>query len=607
MCLSLGTENFALRLETYLFSLANDGCCLMIVGIDLGTTNSLCAVFQNGQTVLVPNAHGKFLTPSVVGVLDDGQILVGDSAKELRVTQPANCASRFKRYMGTNKKLPLGEKSFSAVELSSMVLKSLKHDAEAFLGSEVAEAVITVPAYFNDSQRRATKLAGEMAGFKVRRIINEPTAAALTYGFHDRQSEKHLLVIDLGGGTFDVTLMEIFEGSLEIVSTAGESMLGGEDFTDRLVAAVLKKVGKSFEVAELKEPLLVARLRQECERVKVAFAQEEQAQIRIPDASGSFPDNAPTVKVTRSSFAALVDPLLDRLADPIHRALRDGDCEPSKIDEVILVGGATRMQCMHEFIVNRFKLEPAMKFNPDEVVALGAAVQAALIENDQAVDDMVMTDVCPHTLGVEIAKSLGNQIRGGYFQPIIHRNTTIPCSREEYFSTVTANQYEVRLKIYQGESRKVQENHLLGELTVEGIPPGPEGTEIIVRFTYDTNGILEVEAFVPSGGKKFRTVLTQNATGLTQAEIDAAIRQMQGVKFYPREDIENQRLLRFCERLVTEIPPYHRESFELAIDQFERAMASNDRDYFEHAKSGLQQLLSAMGFNPDTQDEDNKP
>lgn len=574
-----------------------------IVGIDLGTTNSLCAVFENGRPRLIRNAHGQVLTPSVVGVLADGRVIVGQAAKELRVTQPERCASRFKRFMGTDEKLTLANQQFTAPQLSSLVLKSLKQDAEADLGLVIEEAVITVPAYFNDHQRRATKLAGELAGFRVRRIINEPTAAALTYGFHDRQAEKHLLVVDLGGGTFDVTLMEIFEGTLEIVATSGESMLGGEDFTDRMVSNLLQAEGLNLEVCEMRQPLRVARLREACEQAKVRLADQTQVEIALPDSAGLIDERSKRTTLTREQFATNMQPLLERLLGPIHKAMRDGGRQPNSIDEIIFVGGATRMNCIHEFISQKLDAQPLMTFNPDEVVALGAAVQAALLAEDRAVDDMVMTDVCPHTLGVEITKQFGTQRSFGYFEPIIHRNTTIPVSRESTFYTIEPNQFTVKLRVFQGESRKVKDNLPLGELSVDGLPPGPAGTEFVVRFTYDTNAILEVEAYVPATGKRYSTVLTQPQSSLTEAEIAQAVKRMQAVKFYPRDDLENQRLLRYCERLVGEVSPKHREELESAIDTWEAAMASGDRQFFDNARAGLLILLSQLGYTYEEGDE----
>ncbi len=570
-----------------------------VVGIDLGTTHSLVGVFANGRPELIANSHGSFLTPSVVGILEDGQVIVGAPAKEYRVTHPDRCSWAFKRWMGSDRKVKIADRTFTAPELSSLILRSLKADAEAALGAEVTDAVITVPAYFNDLQRKATQRAGELAGLRVRRIINEPTAAALTYGFHDRASEKHVLVIDLGGGTFDVTCMEIFEGTLEIVSTSGESFLGGEDFTDRLMSCVLKTLGQQLEVAEVKTPKLVARLRQECDVAKCRFSEHPSTEIRVPNESGDLDERSRRISVTREAFAKVCSGLLDRIKGPIGKALRDASRSPDSIDDVILVGGATRMPVLVDFVKQYFSREPLCRFNPDEVVALGAAVQAALIQDDSAVDDMVMTDVCPFTLGVETAKRFGHQVQDGYFAPVIHRNTTIPVSREEIFHTMWANQTEVLLSIYQGESRRVADNHKLGELKVHGLPPGPADQPFCVRFTYDLNGILEVEAFIPDTGKRFRTVLTNHAQDLTEREVKAAVEKMQQIKFYPRDDVENRRLVLFAERIVGEIAPHQRSTLEEAIDAFERAMSSGDRELFDATRQGLLMVLSSIGVSYD--------
>ena len=567
-----------------------------IIGIDLGTTNSLCAVFENGAPRLIPNAFGEFLTPSVVGVTESGQLLVGSAAKELRVTQPERCASCFKRFMGSTESLTLAGKKFTPVELSTLVLKSLVEDAKHDLNEEITDAVITVPAYFNDTQRHATKQAGELAGLRVRRIVNEPTAAALTYGFHDRAAEKKILVIDLGGGTFDVTLMDVFEGTLEILSTAGESFLGGEDFTDRLVGSVLQQHGMQLEFTELREPLRVARLRRLCEEGKRRLTTADSAELKLPDAAGNLAPDAPTINVSRAAYAELVAPLVEQLKHPIARAIRDGRADPGNIADVILVGGATRMPVVQEFVREYFQKEPLCKFNPDEVVALGAAVQAALIADDRAVDDLVMTDVCPFTLGIEVSKEFTGEYKAGYFVPIIHRNTTIPVSKEQIFQTIAANQRDVNVIVFQGEHRRVEQNLKIGELKVTGIPAGPAGQQFFVRFTYDLNGILEVEAYLPNSSHKFRTVLTQHSQSLSAAELEEAVRKLQALKYYPREDLTNQRLLRYCERLVGEVSPFHRSSFEAAIDSFERAMGTGDKESVEFAQNGLLQMLSMLGY-----------
>ncbi|MDA1212458.1 MAG: Hsp70 family protein, partial [Planctomycetota bacterium] len=349
------------------------------IGIDLGTTNSLCAIFEDGQPKLIPNAIGQLLTPSVIGVTAADEILVGAAAKELAVVQPDRCMAAFKRLMGTNRRVQIGGREFSAPELSSLVLKSLKQDAEAYLGKAVRDAVITVPAYFNDNQRKATRLAGELAGLNVRRIINEPTAAALKYGFHDRQAEKYFIVIDLGGGTFDVTAMEVFEGTLEIISTAGESFLGGEDFTNRLTAWALESQKLNLETAEMRHPQLVARLRSECEAAKRRLAVESEATIRMPDLNGDIGDDPEILRVTQKQFDTLIDPLVKRLARPIAKAVRDSRRETGEFQNVILVGGATRMNAVRNYVKTFFGVEPLCTYDPDYVVALGAAVQAALI------------------------------------------------------------------------------------------------------------------------------------------------------------------------------------------------------------------------------------
>lgn len=569
------------------------------IGIDLGTTHSLCAIFRGGKPELIPNSHGRYLTPSVVGFLESNEIVVGAAARELRVTHPDRCGRCFKRHMGTDRELTLAGQTFTAHELSSFILKSLKEDAEKLLGTPVHDAVITVPAYFHDHQRQATKLAGEMAGLNVRRIINEPTAAALVYGFHDREAEKQLCVIDLGGGTFDVTMMEVFEGTLEIRATAGESMLGGEDFTDRVVSAVLRTENAQLEVAEFQQPLRVARLRGECEAAKKRLTDSEHVHVRLPEKDGTFSDQPKRFRIDRRGFSRLCEPLMQRIARPIGRALRDSESGPGDIDDVILVGGATRMHVLREFVTDYFSKSPMMQFNPDEVVALGAAVQAALIEQDAAVDDMVMTDVCPFTMGVEVVKEFGGQLAEGYFHPVLHRNSTIPVSREEIFSTVRPNQKEVEVRVFQGDARRVADNMELGRLKVEQLPPGPAGSPIHIRFTYDLNGILEVEAYSPGQGKKYQTVLTNHVRGLSQEQIRKAVSRLQQLKFYPREDMRNQRLARYCERMLGELHPSQRRQLDEALDVFEDAMARSDREMFDAARVTLLTVLSSLGIEYD--------
>ncbi len=571
-----------------------------LIGIDLGTTHSLCAVFVDGAPKLIPNAHGSVLTPSVVGVTSNGQMLVGEAARQLRITQPETTASQFKRWMGEDRTVILGGKSFTPPELSSLVLRSLVDDAQAYLGQEITEAVITVPAYFNEHQRRATRAAGKLAGLDVRRVLNEPTAAALSYGFHRAEETENLLIFDLGGGTFDVTVMEIFEGTLEIRSTAGESHLGGEDFTDRLVQWALSTKGLHLEHMEMSAPLLVARLREESENAKRSLSTQEQAEVRLPNKEGQLAPETRPLAVSRALFQETSEPLIKRLQRPTERALRDSGLGWRDIEAVLLVGGATRMGLVRDLIGKWSGKEPRDEVDPDQVVALGAAVQAALIEDDQAVEDLVMTDVCPFTLGIGISKEFGQQVVHGYYLPVIHRNTTIPVSREETVFTLRAHQTEIEVEVYQGEARKIEGNLKLGSLTVKGIPPGPAGQEVRVRFTYDLNGLLDVEALASGGEKRSRVLLRQDVSGLSDREIKSAHKKMQALKFYPRDNLENRRLLHYGEAVVKELSKHQREVLEATLDRFENAMGSGDKDAFRACHEELLICLSSLGFPPET-------
>jgi molecular chaperone HscC len=566
---------------------------MAFIGIDLGTTNSLCAIFEDGLPLLIPNSHGNLLTPSVVGSTKDDQILVGEAALELRINKPERAAWCFKRNMGTTQKTKLGSFEFSAPELSSLVLSSLKEDAEKYLDAPVKDAVITVPAYFNEHQRKATILAGEMAGLNVLRVINEPTAAALSYGFQDKDAEKNLLVFDLGGGTFDVTAMEVFEGTLEIKATAGESFLGGEDFTERLVSLVLKEMNLNIEVVERKYPKLGSRLLNECEQAKKLINGREEVNIRLPDKDGNL--TTKNFCLTKEILVDSTKDLMTRLRAPIVKVLGDSQLSPEDIDDIILVGGSTRMDLIKDFVTKYFKKEPLCKFNPDQVVALGAAIQTALIRDDKAVEDIVMTDVCPFTLGTEIVKTYNGKEQYGYFLPIIHRNTTIPVSKEEVLSTLRDFQTSMSIEIYQGEARKVKDNILLGVLDVKGIPRQKAGAEVHVRYSYDLNGILEVEAYVPDSHKRFQTIITNSNQNMSKKEIKEAVKNLQKVKFYPRDNKENQKLLLYAERIVGEIDKFRRETLEYAIDHYESGFSSGDKEAFESCRQDLLMTLSELG------------
>jgi molecular chaperone HscC len=579
-----------------------------IIGIDLGTTNSLAAYLGDDGPQVIPNALGSSLTPSVVGVDKQHKLLVGAAAKELQVMHPESCASLFKRYMGTDWKIKLGGRTYSPEELSGLVLRSLKQDAEALFGHPVERAVITVPAYFNDQQRKATLHAGRIAGLQVERILNEPTAAALAYGFHESEQEKILLIFDLGGGTFDVSLVELFAGSLEVRASSGESILGGEDFTRTMAARVLESQGYVFERTELDAPALVARTIQQCELAKRRLSSEPSATIRLADRSGNLPDNSPNSTITRAEFEKWTGSILARVELPIRRVLGDAGLKREDIHEIILVGGATRMPAVVELVARTFGKQPRHGLNPDEVVALGAAVQAGLIAKHKSVDDLVVTDVCPFTLGVQINKQFGLEHRDGYFLPIIDRNTTIPVSRVHRLSTVEPNQTTVRLKIYQGESRRTDGNLFIGEFSVTGVPRGPAGQPLDVRFTYDLNGVLEVEATIVETAKTFRHVITQYARGLNQEQVARAVEEMAKLKTHPREETANRFLLQRAERVYRELTLNDREMLGQLLDGFEAALGMDDRDAIERHREALTEFLdrheSQHLDDPDEDDHD---
>ncbi|MBY0458677.1 MAG: Hsp70 family protein [Gemmataceae bacterium] len=564
----------------------------LVIGIDLGTTNSAAAFLTPGGPEIIPNALGGRLTPSVVGVDESGAVLVGAAAKELQVLRPERCASLFKRYMGTDRKLTAGGRTFSPEELSGLVLRAIKADAEAFFGHPVSRAVITVPAYFNDRQRKATLAAGRIAGWTVERILNEPTAAAIAYGFHDAGADKKLLVFDLGGGTFDVSVVELFEGAMEVKASSGESALGGEDFTRALAARLLATQGVSYEQAEARTPNRVARLLQQCERAKCALSREERVAVRVPDPQGELPDGAPEVVVTRPDLEAWVSPALARVELPVRRVLGDAGLTRDQIDEVILVGGATRMPLVVRRVTELLGKEPRRRLNPDEVVALGAAVQAGLVGRSAAVEDLVVTDVAPFTLGIAVAKELGGELRDGYFDPVIDRNTTIPASRVKRYSTVQPNQTTLTVKVYQGESRRTEDNLLLGEFDVRGIPPGPANQPVDVRFTYDLNGVLEVEATVVATNKKVSHVIARHAQGMTEAQIRAAVAAMAKLKTHPRDEEANRFLLLRAERAFKELPSELRDVLGVLLDGFEGALGKQNAEAIALHRAELERFLS---------------
>lgn len=568
-----------------------------IIGIDLGTTNSVAAYLSDDGPKIIPNALGESLTPSVVGIDRDGKLVVGRAARELQVVAPQRCAAVFKRFMGSDWKTTIEGRSFTPEELSSLVLRTIKEDAEAFFRETVTRAVITVPAYFNDQQRKATINAGRIAGLEVERIFNEPTAAALAYGFHEARSEKKILIFDLGGGTFDVSVVEIFDGMLEVKASAGETFLGGEDFTRTLAARVLETQGANFERAEMEAPERVSRLLQLCEIAKRKLSRQDSHTIPYPDVDGNIPEKGTTVTVTREQFQAWTNAILGRIDLPLRRVLADAKLTRDDIDEVILVGGATRMPAVIDQVGKLFGKPPHCRLNPDEVVALGAAVQAGLHADDKNVSDLVVTDVAPFTLGIEVSKRFGNQDRPGYFLPVLHRNTTIPTARSEIVSTLQPNQTVIDVKIYQGESRHTNENLFLGEFQVPGIPRGPAGQQVEISFTYDLNGVLEVEATILETRKKVTHLITRYARGLSKTQVEQAVRDMAKLKVHPREQAVNRLILKRAERLFKELPATLREQLGMLLDGFEHAMAQRDVELVARHREELERFLSA--FDPE--------
>jgi molecular chaperone HscC len=569
----------------------------MIVGIDLGTTNSLIAVWRDGCAELIPNALNEVLTPSIVGLDDNGDILVGQPALERMLIHPELTASVFKRYMGTAKTVSLGKHSFRPEELSSFVLRRLKEDAEYKLGQSVEEAVISVPAYFNDTQRKATRIAGQLAGLRIDRLINEPTAAALAYGLQSAAAERCFLVYDLGGGTFDVTVLELFEGVMEVRASCGDNFLGGEDFVKALIAHFVEKAGipAGMKPEDFESGTAYQLVRREAERAKIRLSEAKSAVLEIP-----WHNDKLRLEISEEEFARLSEPLLERLRAPVERALRDAKIRPSALNEILLVGGATRMPLVRNMVTRMFGRFPSFSINPDEAVALGAAVQAGLKQRDAALREIVLTDTCPYTLGVEISEAIKDStaLRNGLYLPILERNTVVPASRVETLVTLTDNQKLIALKIFQGENRKVQDNIFLGSLHVQ-VPPRPKGQEKIdVRFTYDINGLLEVEATVLSTRIRKSIVIEENPGVLSDEEIRKRFEALTKLKIHPREQTENRTLLARAERLYQE----HLSESRLMIGQmtnaFEASLETQDDREIAKSRKNLAEFLNHMEQKP---------
>lgn len=507
-----------------------------IIGIDLGTTNSVVAVMEGNEPTVIPNQEGDRTTPSVIAFTDKGEILVGAPARNQRVTNPERTIYSVKRFMGRRHdevaneekmvpykilggadeyvKIGVGDQEFTPQEISAKTLRKLKEAAESYLGHKVNKAVITVPAYFNDAQRQATKDAGQIAGLEVARIINEPTAAAMAYGLDKAQSEQKIVVFDLGGGTFDVSVLELNDDDgmkvFEVISTSGDTHLGGDDFDEVLIHYVADEFKKSNGVDLRKDTMALQRLQEACEKAKKELSSMPQTDINLPfitaDASG--PKHL-QINITRSKFEELIDPLVERCKRPVEQALKDAKLSPSDIDEIVLVGGSTRVPKVQEMVKKVFGKDPHKGVNPDEVVAVGAAIQGAVLTGDRK--DVLLLDVTPLTLGIET--------EGGVLTALVERNTTVPTEKKQTFSTAADNQTAVTIQVFQGERKMAADNRLLGKFDLTGIPPAPRGVpQIEVKFDIDQNGILNVTAKDLGTGKE-ANVEIKESSGLSEDEI----------------------------------------------------------------------------------------
>ena len=557
----------------------------MIIGIDLGTTNSLVAYYTEEGPVIIPNRLGENLTPSVVSIDEEENVYVGKTARERMRLYPESSAAVFKRDMGSDKKYTLGKKEFTAEELSSIVLRSLKEDAETYLGEPVEEAVISVPAYFNDMRRKATKRAGELAGLKVERIISEPTAAAIAYGLYNDDKPAKNLVFDLGGGTLDVSILDYFPPILEVRAVAGDNYLGGEDFTG-VIEDIFYKRNKDIdkEKLESKEKAFIHKAAEQC---KIELSDSGSAVMKC-----KIGDEIHEMELTYQDYEKECEDLYERIRVPVKRALTDAKLKLTDIDKIVLVGGGTKLTGVRSFVSKLFHTFPDTSINPDEAIALGAAIQAAMKERKDSIKEVVLTDVCPFTLGTEITVDLGDGVKeSGHYCPIIERNTIIPASRTERFYTIHDNQSKITVSVLQGDSRMAKNYLELGSFEVE-VPKGKAGEQSVdITYTYDINSILEVEVRVISTDKKYRQIIKGQQTEMTDEEIEARFKELAYLKIPPREQEENKLILLRAERLYEEALGVDREVLENEVRKFELALTSQDKRIIEKERTKLKEFL----------------
>ncbi len=566
-----------------------------VIGIDLGTTNSCVAVMEGGEPVVIPNPEGNRTTPSVVAFSKNGERLVGQVAKRQAVTNVERTVMSIKRDMGTDRKIRIDDKTYSPQEISAMVLQKLKADAEAYLGEPVSQAVITVPAYFSDAQRQATKDAGKIAGLDVLRIINEPTAAALAYGL-DKEHDQKILVFDLGGGTFDVSILEIGDGVFEVLATNGNNRLGGDDFDNRVIDYMADQFKKDQGIDLRNDRMAMQRLREAAEKAKIELSGVVSTQINLPyitaDASG--PKHL-DMTLTRAKFDELTADLVEKTMGPTRNAMADAKLTPDKIDKILLVGGSTRTPAVQDAVRKFFNKEPFKGINPDECVAIGAAIQAAVLTGD--VTGLLLLDVTPLSLGIETL--------GGVFTKIIERNTTIPTKKSQVFSTAADGQTQVDVHVLQGERDMAQYNKSLGNFILDGIPPAPRGVpQIEVTFDIDANGIVHVSAKDLGTGREQHITITAS-TNLTEDEIKKAVKEAEQFaaddkKRKEEVDIKNNadsaiyQTEKLLKELGDKVDPADRQTVDTAVAKLKDSIAANSYDAMKSDTEALQQAFYAI-------------